>query len=87
MSCDCTQNILEDIDLDFRIKSIDSIRLKYERYYLDSQTRKVLRKLNDAAPRRGIQVVTISRPSAFGEYAPYSFVESEEKLLKAVKEM
>jgi len=35
------QAILEDIDLDFRIKSIDSIRLKYERYYPDSQTRKV----------------------------------------------
>ena len=45
------------------------------------------RKLNDAAPRRGIQVVTISRPLAFGEYAPYSFVKSEEELLKAVKEI
>lgn len=35
------QTILEDIALDFRIKSKESIELKYERYYPDSQTRKV----------------------------------------------
>lgn len=35
------QTVLEDIALDFRIKSKESIVLKYERYYPDSQTRKV----------------------------------------------
>ena len=35
------QTVLEDIALDFRIKSKESIELKYERYYPDSQTRKV----------------------------------------------
>lgn len=35
------QAVLEDIALDFRIKSKESIVLKYERYYPDSQTRKV----------------------------------------------
>lgn len=34
------KEILESISLDFRIKSMDSIKMKYERYYPDSQTRK-----------------------------------------------
>ena len=45
------------------------------------------RELNQLAPRRGIQVVTISRPTAYGEYAPYSFVDSEEALKEAVLAM
>ena len=35
------QAILDDIALDFRIKSIDSIILKYERYYPNRQVRQV----------------------------------------------
>lgn len=35
------QDILSDIALDYRVKSIDSILLKYDRYYPDHQTRKV----------------------------------------------
>ena len=35
------QEILADIALDYRIKSIDSLLNKYDRYYLDHQTRKV----------------------------------------------
>lgn len=31
-----------------------------------------------------IQLVTISRPSAYGEYAPYKFVESTEEFKQAV---
>jgi len=30
------------------------------------------KELNIIAPRKGIQVVTISRPTAYGEYAPYT---------------
>ncbi len=33
------QTVLDEIALDFRIKSIDSIRLKYERYYPNRQVR------------------------------------------------
>ena len=47
----------------------------------------LIRELNQLAPRRGIQVVTISRPTAYGEYAPYSFVESSEDLKEAVRAM
>lgn len=35
------QEILSSIALDYRIKSLDSILLKYERYFPDHQTRKV----------------------------------------------
>ena len=35
------QEILSDIALDYRVKSLDSILLKYDRYYPDHQTRKV----------------------------------------------
>ena len=45
------------------------------------------RELNQLAPRKGIQIVTISRPTAYGEYAPYSFVEDKEALKKAVQAM
>lgn len=35
------QKILSNIALDYRVKSLDSILLKYDRYYPDHQTRKV----------------------------------------------
>ena len=34
-----------------------------------------------------IQLVAISRPNAYGEYAPYEFVNTEEEFEKAVKAM
>lgn len=34
-----------------------------------------------------IQLVTISRPSAYGEYEPYHFVENEKDFEEAVLEM
>ena len=34
-----------------------------------------------------IQLVTLSRPNAYGEYAPYHFVDTEEEFEKAVKSM
>lgn len=35
----------------------------------------------------GIQLVTISRPTAYGEYAPYRFVHSEEEFAAQVMAM
>ena len=35
------QEILSNIALDYRVKSLDSMLLKYDRYYPDHQTRKV----------------------------------------------
>ncbi len=34
-----------------------------------------------------IQLVTISRPSAYGEYEPYHFVDSKEEFVCAVEKM
>ena len=34
-----------------------------------------------------IQLVTLSRPSAYGEYEPYSFVDTEEEFAYAVEKM
>lgn len=34
-----------------------------------------------------IQLVTISRPSAYGEYEPYHFVNTEQEFENAVKNM
>lgn len=34
-----------------------------------------------------IQLVTISRPSAYGEYAPYHFVDSKKEFAEVVSQM
>ena len=34
-----------------------------------------------------IQLVTISRPSAYGEYEPYRFVETKDEFAEAVEQM
>ena len=44
-------------------------------------------KLMDKAGKDEIQLVIISRPSAYGEYEPYHFVETEEEFEKKVLEM
>ena len=33
-----------------------------------------------------LQLVTISRPSAYGEYEPYEFVDSKDELLNRLKQ-
>ncbi len=43
--------------------------------------------MNQQVASKGIQIVTISRPTAYGEYAPYTFIENEEfeKLVEKMK--
>ena len=43
--------------------------------------------LDNALDGSGIQLVTISRPTAYGEYAPYRFVHSEEEFAAQVLAM
>lgn len=45
------------------------------------------RELNKAVGYKGVQLVTISRPTAYGEYAPYTFIENEEEFEKLVEKM
>ena len=49
------QEILSGIALDYRVKSLDSILLKYDRYYPDHQTRKVF---NDILGFRAFAIAT-----------------------------
>lgn len=43
-------------------------------------------ELNEKVSDKGVQLVTISRPSAYGEYEPYEMIETmdefKEKVLK-----
>lgn len=45
------------------------------------------RELDAAVGFDGVQIVTISRPTAYGEYAPYHFVEDEQEFKTLVKAM
>lgn len=45
------------------------------------------RKIEKAVGYEKIQLVTISRPSAYGEYEPYHFVETKEEFAYAVENM
>lgn len=42
------------------------------------------RKLNKAVGYKGVQLVTLSRPTALGEYAPYHFIDTEEEFERLV---
>lgn len=41
-------------------------------------------KLQRLIGRNGVQLVTISRPSAYGEYEPYEIIESKEKFQERI---
>lgn len=45
------------------------------------------RKLNAEVAQKGVQLVTISRPVAYGEYAPYTILQDEEEFVKRTLEM
>ena len=48
---------------------------------------KMKRRMNQQVASKGIQLVTISRPTAYGEYAPYTFIENEEEFEKLVEKI
>lgn len=45
------------------------------------------RELNATVKAYGIQFVTISNPSAYGEYEPYLYAKSEEEFVSMVKNL
>lgn len=45
------------------------------------------RSLNREVGVKGVQLVTISRPTAYGEYAPYTFAKDEQEFSALVKAM
>lgn len=44
-------------------------------------------ELDDAVGFKGVQIVAISRPTAYGEYAPYHFIDTEQEFMSLVKAM
>lgn len=42
-------------------------------------------ELDDAVGLKGVQLVTLSRPTAYMEYAPYHFVDTEQEFRSLVK--
>ena len=48
---------------------------------------KLKRTLNKEVGVKGIQLVTISRPTAYGEYAPYTFAKNEQEFKALVRDM
>ena len=45
------------------------------------------KELNDRVNHAYMQIVTISRPSAYGEYAPYQIMDTEQDFIRAVESM
>lgn len=45
------------------------------------------RMLNQEVGVKGVQLVTISRPNAYGEYAPYTFARDEQEFSELVRAM
>ena len=45
------------------------------------------RRMNQQVAAKGIQLVTISRPTAYGEYAPYVFINDESEFEEQVHRM
>ena len=37
------------------------------------------RRLNQVVGYKGVELITISRPTVYGEYAPYQFTDTEEE--------
>lgn len=37
------------------------------------------RRLNKIVGYKGVELITISRPTAYGEYAPYQFIDTEQE--------
>lgn len=45
------------------------------------------RELSEQVDETRIQLITISRPSAYVEYAPFQYIETEDEFTKAVKQL
>ncbi|MBR1709769.1 MAG: hypothetical protein IJ719_13220 [Clostridia bacterium] len=43
--------------------------------------------LEESIKKEGIQIIIISRPTAYGEYAPYKFIDTEEEFREKVLAM
>jgi len=68
-------------------KSIDAVGCVALRTTHGKHLAEFKRELEAVVGYEKIQLVTISRPSAYGEYEPYHFVDSKEKFAQIVRAM
>lgn len=47
----------------------------------------IVEELNEKVSDKGVQLVTISRPSAYGEYEPYEMMETMDDFTERVLEL
>lgn len=45
------------------------------------------RRLNKTVGYKGIEFITISRPTAYGEYAPYQFIDTVQEFEEIVRDL
>ena len=45
------------------------------------------RRLNKNVGYKGIELITISRPTAYGEYAPYQFIDTVQEFEEIVRDL
>ena len=55
--------------------------------YRTQHGKKLVELKNKIPAKSELQVITISKPSAYNEYAPYVFAHSESELLEMVDKM
>ena len=60
----------------------DALKTRHGRHLVEMK-----RRMNQQVAAKGIQLVTISRPTAYGEYAPYTFLDDENEFEKMVQKM
>lgn len=68
-------------------KNIDAVGCVALRTTHGKHLSELKRKIEKVVGYEKIQLVTISRPSAYGEYEPYHFVETEEEFALVVEKM
>lgn len=54
-----------------------ALKIKYGKHLVELK-----RRLNQAVGYKGIELITISSPTAYGEYAPYQFIDTEQEFGK-----
>lgn len=58
-----------------------------DNHFFEEYLVELKRALDDAVGLKGMEIMTISRPEAYIEYAPYQIIEDEQEFIRLVKAM
>ena len=59
-----------------------ALKIKHGKYLVELK-----RRLNQAVGHKRIELITISRPTAYGEYAPYQFIDTVQEFEEIVRDL